>query len=215
VKQFLLHLAGQPFILATGAAAFVHSTWALATLFGGSEPTISTFAEGARWLGWMLPAAAISFALDVGQIYTASEIRAGQRTRTKYLTFATFAVFTYYLQWLHLVAHMPVIALSAGISEGAAGFATTVRDAALWVVPALLPLSTLLYTFSDRTPAPSEPERSLSVVQAQADGGFRVSCPDCGWTAEKETQESAQNALNGHRRIHPALVGAGPNGHTR
>jgi hypothetical protein len=44
--------------------------------------------------------------------------------------------------------HMPALELAPGVRATWAGFATVMRDAAVWVIPALLPLSTLLYTFS-------------------------------------------------------------------
>jgi hypothetical protein len=71
---------------------------------------------------------------------------------------------------------MPSLALAAGVRETWAGFATVMRDSAVWIIPALLPLSTLLYTFSGgqvRVPAPPlvqppPPEkRPTPVIQIQ------------------------------------------------
>jgi len=136
------HLVQQPFVFATGAAALIHSTWALGTLFAGEQP------EGWALLGWLAPALLISFALDVGQIATSAEIREHGLTRTRGVTFIVFSGATYYLQWLYIAHHMPSLALAAGVRETWAGFATVMRDSAVWIIPALLPLSTLLYTFS-------------------------------------------------------------------
>ena len=137
------HITGQPFIFATGLAALVHSTWSLGTLFSGDEPT-----TWLAWVGWLIPALLIAFALDVGQIVTSAEIRSGSRTKAKYLTFLVFAGATYYLQWLYMAHHMPEVSLAAGVRESWAGAATLLRDAAVWLIPALMPLSTALYTFS-------------------------------------------------------------------
>jgi hypothetical protein len=142
IVNTLKHILQQPFVAATGLAALVHSTWALGTLFAGEQP------DGWHLLGWLLPALLIAFALDVGQISTSYEIRQDGLTWTRGITFVVFAGATYYLQWLYIAHHMPALALAPGVRQTWADFATVMRDAAVWVIPALLPLSTLLYTFS-------------------------------------------------------------------
>jgi hypothetical protein len=152
--KFLRHFTGQPFVIATGFAALVHSTWALGTLFSGVQP------EGWHLVGWLIPALLIAFALDVGQIATSNEIRKHGLTVGRGVTFFVFAVATYYLQWLYIAHHMPALDIAAGVSATAKATAISMRDAALWVIPALLPLSTLLYTFS------GEHERDEKPMQA-------------------------------------------------
>lgn len=142
--RVLKHLFNNPFIAATGAAALAHSTWALGTLFAGIEPAQFT----AAWVAWLIPALLIAFALDVGQIATSAEIREGQHSRAKYATFMIFAVATYYLQWLYISHHMPRVSLGAGVRDEWSGAASLFRDLAVWIIPALLPLSTTLYTLS-------------------------------------------------------------------
>jgi len=137
------HIFEQPFVTATGAAALVHSTWALGTLFSGEQPT-----DHWALVGWLIPALLIAFALDVGQIVTSAEIRSRGLTWQRTVTFITFAAATYYLQWLYVSYHMPALELAAGVRGEWRGLAALVRDAALWLIPALLPLSTLLYTLS-------------------------------------------------------------------
>jgi len=139
------HIASQPFIVSTGLAALFHSTWALATLFTGKEPYPQFTGE---WFAWVVPAALIAFALDVGQVVTSAEIRAGHKKTAKYVTFAVFALATYFLQWLYMIHHIPALELSEGVRDEWAFIVTLFRDCAIWVIPALLPLSTLLYTFS-------------------------------------------------------------------
>lgn len=143
MKRILTHVIHQPFVVATGTAALVHSTWALGTLFAGNQPP-----GGWALAGWLVPALLIAFALDVGQIVTSAEIRAYGLTRIRALTFLIFAGATYYLQWLYIAHHMPNLALASGVRDTWKEAATTLRDAAVWIIPALLPLSTLLYTFS-------------------------------------------------------------------
>jgi hypothetical protein len=170
----LRHAFGQPFITATGAAALVHSTWALGTLFSGLQPDPAT--QLMSYLGWLVPALLISFALDVGQIATSAEIREHGLTRSRGITFFVFSAATYYLQWLYIAHHMPSLALAAGVRETWAGFATVMRDSAVWIVPALLPLSTLLYTLSGKqeqvvTPV-AAPITNVSPVAPPAPAGL-------------------------------------------
>lgn len=150
--KLLKHVTGQPFVMATGLAALIHSTWSLGTLFAGNEPAVQF---SLQWFAWLIPALLIAFALDVGQVVTSAEIRAGQRTRAKYATFVIFAAATYYLQWLYMAHHMPLVDLAAGVRESWQPAASLIRDAGVWILPAMMPLSTLLYTFShgdDPTP---------------------------------------------------------------
>lgn len=168
LRTLWTHAKEQPFIVSTGLAALVHSTWSLGTLFSGQQPTHS--AQTDAWLyalqvaAWLLPAFLIAFALDIGQIVTSHEIRIAVRTHQKltrkYVVFSVFAIATYYLQWLYIAHHMPALPLAPGISALHAPLATALRDFAVWLVPALLPLSTFMYTFShadgDDTHAPKE-----------------------------------------------------------
>jgi len=152
------HIFEQPFVTATGAAALVHSTWALGTLFSGEQPT-----DHWALVGWLIPALLIAFALDVGQIVTSAEIRSRGLTWQRTVTFITFAAATYYLQWLYVSYHMPALELAAGVRGEWRGLAALVRDAALWLIPALLPLSTLLYTLSSNQ-RENQPTRAESEV---------------------------------------------------
>lgn len=150
------HLKEQPFVVATGLAALIHSTWSLGTMFAGPQPpveNISSLIEFVHFAGWLIPAFLIAFALDVGQIATSHEIRVHGRSFMRMLTFGVFAVATYYLQWIYLINHIPAMTLSAGIAESHRQAAQTMSDLAIWLFPMLLPLSTLLYTFSGREDA--------------------------------------------------------------
>ena len=142
-------------MLATGVAALVHSTWALGTLFSGTQPD-----DVAHLVGWLVPAFLIAFALDVGQIITSAEIRASGLTWQRSVTFTTFAAATYYLQWLYIAHHMPALTLADGVRPEWSGLTGLIRDAALWAIPALLPLSTLLYTLSSNERPAAPPEAS-------------------------------------------------------
>lgn len=156
MKNIRAHLIAEIFVIATGFAALVHSTWSAGTLFSGMQPVAATgeawFTYALRYMEWMLPALLVAFALDIGQIATSHEIREcikrGEQPYRKYVTFIVFALATYYLQWLYMAFHIPMLALGAGVSSVHTAIATSLRDLSIWIVPAFLPLSTLLYTFS-------------------------------------------------------------------
>ena len=212
--NMISHAIKQPFVFATGLAALSHSTWALATLFAGKEPEQFTFA----WFSWLAPALLIAFALDVGQIVTSAEIRAGQRTITKYFTFGIFAIATYFLQWLYIIHHIPALELSQGVRGEWHSVVLLLRDCAIWIIPALLPLSTLLYTFSsqaDETPVEAEndvrPQQETPIEEPieahdradetpiEAEKPVTVTCSKCGWSRTYATQKSATLGLNAHK----------------
>lgn len=154
------HIKSQPFVAATAAAALIHSAWSLGTLFSGTQPVPPIIGDDMQlWiefviktLAWHIPAVSIAFAFDVGQVVTAHEIRtahsAGRIPIRKYVTFVVFAAATYYLQMLYAAHHFPDLALGAGVSPEHRPTVQLWLDAAVWVIPAFLPLSTLLYTFS-------------------------------------------------------------------
>lgn len=148
------------FIATTGLAALVHSTWTMGTIFNGYQPMQPDFGApqylwDAFWietLKWHVPAFLIAFAFDVGQIVTSHQIRmavqAGKRPHSKYVTFFVLAIATYYMQWLYLAHHIPNFTFGSGVASYHVSTATWLKDLSLWVIPAFLPLSTLLYTFS-------------------------------------------------------------------
>lgn len=223
--KVLKHIFEQPFVFATGLAALIHSTWSLATLFAGEQPSGTL-----GLIGWLSPALLIAFALDVGQIATSVQIRRDGLTVGRGVAFAVFAFATYYLQWLYIAHHMPALELGAGVRGDWSSFATLVRDAAVWIIPALLPLSTLLYTFSGSSqpaPAPgaavqigvsqlatladddlSQLPMLLPQIEKLVDEHFvdpihRVTCPSCGtWTKTYATAESARRGLALHQARH-------------
>jgi hypothetical protein len=174
------HALKQPFILTTGLAAFVHSTWALSTLFTGYGPSITDWQTLLSWLWWILPGALIAFALDVGQIATSAELREGDRSPAKYATFGIFAFATYILQWLYMAHHMPALDLSAGVREQWLPMAQLLRDASLWIIPAFLPLSTIAYTFSSRhteTPIEEIPAETKALVTVPPEEAIVITVP--------------------------------------
>lgn len=208
------------FILTAAFAALVHSTWSLATAFGGLEPQQLT----QEWWAWLLPGFALAFTIDVGQVATSALIQRGNRSRALYATFAVFAGFTFYLQWLYIATHLPVLPLSKAINPAMQDFATGFRYLMPWILPALLPTSTFLYTFSyakpkkttakpAASPTPVKVEQPVqpalppaNVPQIEAGDSYPITCALCGWTANYATKRGATNALVAHNRHHHAKV---------
>lgn len=231
--NFLKHMAENLFITFTGIAALVHSTWSLGTMFSGAAP------EGDYWqlASWLLPAFFVAFALDVGQISTSAAIRHNGLTWRRGLAFFVFAVATYYLQFLYIAHHMPALAISDGVSDFHRMAVQTARDAAIWILPLLLPLSTMLYTISDgdskdgsgSTPlpertisieAPEKPmlsdksmEFSALTIDLIPQAKFPAHCEDCGWHKEYDDSGKAEKALNAHKSIHCKAKVIEQNGH--
>lgn len=227
------HIVEQPFVFATGLAALVHSTWSLGTLFSGKQPEAGLSIEFA---GWIIPAFLIAFAMDVGQIVTSAEIRAGNRSKAKYATFAVFAISTFYLQWLYMAHHMPALELAGGVRDQWSGFATFVRDAAVWIIPAFLPLSTLMYTFSSDHAQPETSPESITVpeiVAVQVSTPvmealpapvmevkeeneelaidipltvYTATCNACGWEKQYKTSDAMRRGLATHMSLHCTAI---------
>lgn len=214
-------IARHAFVIATGFAALVHSTWTLATIFNGPEPKT---VDG-HWFAWVLAAFLFAFAIDVGQIAISVELRGGERTRAKFIAFAVLAALTYFFQWWYVAMHLPDMPLSAGVRTDWLPFATTLRDAALWVVPGALPLATTIYTFSYAKPkiarsaksanapaiAPATTLKEKAIVPfPKLDADFTIERPPefparcnlCGWEELYATKRSATNALVAHNRHH-------------
>lgn len=173
MNNFRKSLVSEIFVVATGFAALVHSTWSIGTLFSGQEPIwypTQTFLEYIfAYLCWMVPALLIAFALDIGQIATSHEIREciarNERPIRKYVTFGIFAVATYYLQWLYMMNHIPLLALGGGVSALHTPLVEALRDLSVWIVPAFLPLSTLLYTYSHVKAEEKSIEKSITPIK--------------------------------------------------
>lgn len=140
------------FIFATSLAMLVHSTWTFGTLFSGKQPTIDgTLEQWISYLLWVTPALLVALAIDIGQIQTSvklSKARVERQKVTLGITFCTLALAGYYLQWFHLAHHIPALEFGAGLSSEMQLSLKGVKDIAIFVVPALLPLSTILYTLS-------------------------------------------------------------------
>jgi hypothetical protein len=167
--KFLKHMGENLFITFTGIAALVHSTWSLGTMFSGNAPQGNWLA----WFGWVIPAFFVAFAMDIGQISTSAAIRHNGLTWQRGVTFFVFALATYYLQFLYIAHHLPLLALADGISDTHRELVKTSVDAAIWILPLLLPLSTMLYTISggdtkeqatDQKPLPA-PEISITLPE--------------------------------------------------
>lgn len=222
--KFLKHMSENLFITFTGIAALVHSTWSLGTMFSGEAP------EGDWWAfaAWVLPAFFVAFAMDIGQISTSAAIRHNGLTWQRGITFFVFALATYYLQFLYIAHHLPLLNLAAGISDSHRDLVKTSVDASIWILPLFLPLATMLYTISDgdvkAEPKATEPDnqgdkrkneallindektREFDDFSSLAEEiipvpMYKVECQSCGWHREYESEKSAERALRTHQTV--------------
>jgi hypothetical protein len=213
--QLLKHPLRQPFIVSTGVFAIVHSTWTIGTFFSGKMPSTSDTGAFALWL---IPALLFAFSIDIGQIATAAEIRNGDHSPYKYATFILLALTTFYLQFLFMAHHMPALDISEGVVISQTEV-TWLRNAAIWILPALMPLSTIFYTISSsRGEAAPPPNSSLQeqiadLANQQQAAEFEIACPHCEWQGVYDSERQATNALNAHKK-HCATV-LTPNGNGR
>jgi hypothetical protein len=223
--KFLKHMSENLFITFTGIAALVHSTWSLGTMFSGVAPS----GDWLTYAAWVLPAFFVAFAMDVGQISTSAAIRHNGLTWQRGLAFFVFAVATYYLQFLYIAHHMPLLPIAQGVSEFHQWTVVTARDAAIWILPLLLPLSTMFYTISDgdkkdQAIAPTLPEPTLEVsmptrslieektMQIESSSilteeriqepKYLAECAACGWHKEYDESAKASRALRTHQNLH-------------
>jgi hypothetical protein len=223
--KFLKHLLENPFITATGLAALPHSTWSLGTLFSGKQPE----SLGWEFFGWVLPAFFMAFALDVGQISTSAKIRHKGLNWRRGVAFFAFSIATYYLQFLYIAHHMPALDITTGVSAFHQLAVMTARDAAIWILPLLLPLSTMLYTIGDgddkeQPTASTLPEPPLEVSKVSPplieeknseiessvmlteeiiqEPVYLIECEDCGWAREYDNEKAANRAMRTHKTLH-------------
>ena len=147
------------FVASVSIAAFTHSSWSLATVFGGNEPGF-----GWAWWGWIIPAALIAASIDIGLLSLATHIQnPKERTAGRILSFGLLALGMFALQGLYVSSHMPVIPLAAGVRVEWAEYAALFRDSMLIVVPGLLPLALVLHTISGSRQAENDPIPAPSV----------------------------------------------------
>ncbi|HEY9658568.1 MAG TPA: hypothetical protein V6C65_08970 [Allocoleopsis sp.] len=226
--KFLRHMSENLFVTLTGIAALVHSTWSLGTMFSGQAPT----GDWIAYVGWVLPAFFVAFAMDIGQISTSAAIRHEGLTWQRAVTFCVFALATYYLQFLYIAHHLPLLNLAQGLSEFHRPNVKIAVDAAIWIMPLFLPLSTILYTLSggdkkEQAIAPTLPEPTITIEKLKNeqlpaneeniseypaltsfDGEiiqepkYLATCEDCGWCKEYEHPQSASRALATHKNKH-------------
>lgn len=142
------------FIFATSIAMLVHSTWTFGTLFSGKQPELNGLNTLVPYLMWVTPALLVALAIDVGQIQTSVKLAKAQKLQQQLslgFTFLVLALAGYYLQWFHLAHHIPALEFGSGLSPEMQDNLKSVKDLAIFIVPALLPLSTILYTVSSVT----------------------------------------------------------------
>lgn len=228
MKNTLHALRDHAFVASVSIAAFTHSSWSLATVFGGHEPVF-----GLAWLGWIIPAALIAGSIDIGLLSLATQIQdPKERNWGRIMSFIFLAAGMFALQGLYVASHMPVIPLAEGVRAEWAQNASLFRDSMLIVVPGLLPLALILHTISGSRKAeivasPSElPPIALTSPDQQTTALvpnetvyvdrinelILVRCDECSWANSYEDERKARMGLVGHKRQMHQRIKANANG---
>ncbi len=154
------HILKGGFVLATSVAAFFHTVWVLGTLMSGEQPLPPNdllTPEGAvfavKTLAWHTPAALIALAIDIGFVDTSRRIERILHSGRKagfmlYVTFGVLALTMYFLQFIYMAVHVPMVSLGDGVSLSLKQQLKGLFDIAVFVIPALLPIAITLYTFA-------------------------------------------------------------------
>lgn len=208
-KYVIAHI----FVTLAGVSSMMHNTWTMGYYFNGQQPSvenISSFIDFIHFMGWILPAFFAAFTIDVGLIVTSYEIKKDGLSFWRGLTFVSLALAAYYLQWLYLGNHMPELALSDSIVGSNRDYALLLNGAAMWILPAVLPVSIILSTFSgDNQEKPRRKQHESKQVQKFEDMPLMpieenqhiAICDVCGWQSEpKESSGKAAQSLAGHKR---------------
>ncbi len=194
-------------------------------MFSGRAPE----GDWGAYAAWVLPAFFVAFAMDIGQISTSAAIRHEGLTWQRAVTFCVFALATYYLQFLYIAHHLPLLQLADGLSDFHRGNVKIAVDAAIWIMPLFLPLSTILYTLSggdkqEQVIAPTHPEPIMDVSMPTLpmleentreypaltsfdeeiiqEPKYMATCEDCGWSKEYQHPQNASRALSTHKSKH-------------
>ena len=186
------------FIIAIGAAAYMHSLWSFGTFLGGTQPDpMLGWLQFVHYLGWLIPAALLAFALDVGMIKTSMELRKGRATFAMYAAFGLLAIITYTLQWLYSVHHMDAIIIGSGVPDGMRFFATGVSNfVTVWLLPGALPITAIAYTFAS-SDTQDAPRTKVTATRETTKESITVDRPATNATAlgAGERAIAVQNAL--------------------
>lgn len=144
----ILHdLRKHPFLLAASGAAFIHSAWTFATMFGGIEPM--PYHDG-TWWAWWLPGAFLAFSIDIGILSIAKRIRDGERHWTTVAVFIVLTLAMAYTQFVFMAVHIPAVPLAGGVRKEWVERAQFGLDSTMWVFPCFLPLALSLYAIVER-----------------------------------------------------------------
>lgn len=120
--------------IAVAFATFRHSARGFASIEGGSF-----------WWG-----ALSALAVDVGMMLSATGLRKS-RTWSLVIGLTVSAVASTYTQWLYAVMHSQAIAVAPG-AEWINGTARMIIDVRVLLLPALLPMLSVIYAFSAKAP---------------------------------------------------------------
>jgi hypothetical protein len=210
------------FVIIVGLAAWIHSTWSFSVVIGGEVPALTGLADGPRWLYWVLPGAAAAAAIDIGLINLSAQFRVGRGNRAKLVTFAVLSIISYLGQALFSLSHGGRYVPSTGLSPLSVTVASVVWEGLIWALPAALPITLILWAWSDMRPAESpepttrvEPLAETMIITPdlsqldrplqpalEAPQQFSAICSGCGKEFVKLSQDKADQALRTHQQLH-------------
>jgi glucan phosphoethanolaminetransferase (alkaline phosphatase superfamily) len=172
--------------IAIAVATFRHTALGFASIEGGS----------------VVFGALSALAVDAGMILSATGLR---RSRNVALIIGLIvsAVASTYAQLLYSVS----TAASVSVAPGASWMndsARTIIDLRVVVLPALLPLLSVVYAFAaKRTHAQPSQQVRKPGKQAQPTGNHVAECDLCDWSNNGyETELRARRAVQGHKTVH-------------
>lgn len=143
------HFKEQPFIVLVAFAALPHTVWTIGTYTAGIQPeAFGDWSNLVRAVAWLLPPLAFGIAFDIGQVVTAGEIRNGNRSQWLVRTFYALSVFSYISQLLYAMHHYPKLDIGNGAAPLVTSIGSFISQCAVFVLPALLPAATVLYTMA-------------------------------------------------------------------
>lgn len=193
------HFKEQPFIVLVALAALPHTAWAIGTYTQGVQPSVSDWPSLVTALAWLVPPLAFAIAMDIGQVVTAGEIRAGNRSKWLVATFYSLAIFTYICQLLHGMHHYPKLEIGSGAAPFVVSVGSIISQCAVFVLPVLLPAATVLYAM-----AYHQPEKS---VQSDSEVWDYEDVADYGYRDAPDFLEKQVQSLNGHGHAKSAVTG--------
>lgn len=193
------HFKEQPFVVFVALAALPHSMWTIGTYMSGDFPRFTSWADFPAVLWWLIPAVSLAIAFDVGMVATSGEIRNGNKSRWLVWTFYSLAVAMYVLQFLYVLPHVPDVAIGGGAKVAVSNVGIFAQQAAIFVLPAFLPLAAIFYTMASHETANTRSDVKQEPLNSPNFNGTPISrIPTHQIENEGQNQAFLEFPLNGN-----------------